>query len=85
MWNTGHPLARKQARHSAENWIEANLIGFNKQQAMFEKYDATRVGQYGGGGEYEVQKGFGWTNGVALNIIQKFFCHNENDNNQIEE
>lgn len=43
---------------------------------MFEKYDSSKVGQYGGGGEYEVQKGFGWTNGVALKLIDKFYSKN---------
>ena len=36
---------------------------------MFEKYDATRVGHGGGGGEYVPQMGFGWTNGVALQLL----------------
>lgn len=33
---------------------------------MFEKYNAVIIGKHGGGGEYEVQKGFGWSNGVAI-------------------
>ncbi|KAK9719755.1 hypothetical protein K7432_004582 [Basidiobolus ranarum] len=33
---------------------------------MFEKFDITKLGVAGGGGEYEVQDGFGWTNGVVL-------------------
>ncbi|KAK4635912.1 Trehalase [Fulvia fulva] len=34
--------------------------------AIFEKYDSTDVTAFGGGGEYTVQTGFGWTNGVLL-------------------
>jgi hypothetical protein len=30
------------------------------------------VGYPGGGGEYIVQEGFGWTNGVTLWILNKF-------------
>jgi hypothetical protein len=30
------------------------------------------VGQHGGGGEYEVQSGFGWTNGVVLALLEKY-------------
>jgi alpha,alpha-trehalase len=39
---------------------------------MFEKYadDATNVA--GGGGEYEVVEGFGWTNGVLLWAVDEF-------------
>ena len=39
---------------------------------MFEKYHALNVGYPGGGGEYIVQEGFGWTNGVVLWILDKF-------------
>lgn len=39
---------------------------------MFEKYHAVNVGYPGGGGEYIVQEGFGWTNGVTLWILNKF-------------
>lgn len=39
---------------------------------MFEKYHAVNVGYPGGGGEYIVQEGFGWTNGVVLWIMNKF-------------
>ncbi|XP_066246695.1 trehalase-like [Euwallacea similis] len=86
LWNTGNRKAKDIAKKSAERWIEANMVGFQEQSAMFEKYDATRVGQYGGGGEYQVQKGFGWTNGVALNLINKFFTKKTSDNNNhIEE
>ncbi|XP_050295074.1 trehalase-like [Anthonomus grandis grandis] len=76
LWNTGNKMARKIALTSADQWIYANLKGFKEQTAMFEKYDAIKVGQYGGGGEYEVQKGFGWTNGVALNLINIFYTNN---------
>jgi hypothetical protein len=36
---------------------------------MYEKYDAFEVGVGGGGGEYVPQVGFGWTNGVALYLL----------------
>lgn len=39
---------------------------------MFEKYDATNVGKSGGGGEYGVQTGFGWSNGVVISLLHKF-------------
>lgn len=53
-------------------WINANLLGYQQSGAMYEKYDANTPGQYGGGGEYEVQLGFGWSNGVALSLIDQF-------------
>ena len=39
---------------------------------MFEKYDATSITKIGGGGEYEVQLGFGWTNGVILDFLDMY-------------
>ncbi len=46
------------------------LIQFLGQ--IFEKYHAEMVGHPGGGGEYIVQEGFGWTNGVILWILKTF-------------
>ncbi|KAG5654309.1 hypothetical protein H0H81_004728 [Sphagnurus paluster] len=33
---------------------------------MFEKFSNLNINSAGGGGEYTVQAGFGWTNGVVL-------------------
>jgi alpha,alpha-trehalase len=39
--------------------------------ALFQ-YDATIPGGHGGGGEYEIQLGFGWTNGVIMELLKKY-------------
>lgn len=39
---------------------------------MFEKFNVTDLDAAGGGGEYTVQVGFGWTNGVVLWAAHKF-------------
>lgn len=36
------------------------------------QYDATVPGLHGGGGEYEVQFGFGWTNGIIMDLLYKY-------------
>jgi len=36
------------------------------------QYDATVPGGHGSGGEYEVQLGFGWTNGIIMEFLQKY-------------
>ena len=36
------------------------------------QYDATVFGGHGGGGEYEIQEGFGWTNGVIMELLRKY-------------
>lgn len=38
---------------------------------MFQ-YDAIVPGGFGGGGEYETQLGFGWTNGVIMELLDKY-------------
>ena len=35
---------------------------------LVEKYDVVTVGRSGGGGEYPLQDGFGWTNGVMRRL-----------------
>ncbi|CAJ0757645.1 14626_t:CDS:10, partial [Entrophospora sp. SA101] len=39
---------------------------------IFEKYNTLTRNVPGGGGEYKVQTGFGWTNGVLLWMLNKF-------------
>ena len=65
---TDEALARRLARAYLRNchltYLETGM--------MHEKYDATRPGHGGGGGEYRCQVGFGWTNGVALSLLDTF-------------
>jgi alpha,alpha-trehalase len=62
--NAALRLARKFFATVYEGWINSG--------AIFEKYDVREVGKRGRGGEYEVQSGFGWTNGVVLSLIHVF-------------
>lgn len=69
----GNQKSREMAARLARLWVTANAIGFKNSGELFEKYDALVPGRYGGGGEYIVQAGFGWTNGLALDLITKYF------------
>ncbi|KAJ8912205.1 hypothetical protein NQ315_003809 [Exocentrus adspersus] len=71
--NSGNPEAVKLSKTFANKWINANIRGYNSKKEMFEKYDAIKSGEYGDGGEYVVQSGFGWTNGVALSLINNYY------------
>ena len=46
---------------------------YNNTGKMMEKYNVVATDLLAGGGEYEAQDGFGWTNGVylALNKLMK--------------
>ena len=54
----------------AERWIGLNTKVFNETGKLMEKYDVSGSTKLGGGGEYPLQDGFGWTNGVLLRMMQ---------------
>lgn len=56
----------------AQNWVRICYKSFNESKQMFEKYDAEIPGNFGGGGEYNVQAGFGWSNGVVLEFLNRY-------------
>ncbi|XP_055129362.1 trehalase isoform X1 [Symphalangus syndactylus] len=64
--------AQEVAFQLAQNWIRTNFDVYSQKSAMYEKYDVSNGGQPGGGGEYEVQEGFGWTNGVVLMLLDRY-------------
>lgn len=66
------PEAKEHAFNVAQTWIRSNWKGFSANNQMFEKYDVEVPGQVGGGGEYNVQEGFGWSNGVVLEFLYKY-------------
>lgn len=53
---------------------EPQLQGLNSSDVgiMFEKYGDNSTNAVGGGGEYEVVEGFGWTNGVLIWVVDTF-------------
>nr|XP_019571826.1 PREDICTED: trehalase isoform X1 [Rhinolophus sinicus] len=66
------PRTQEVAFQLAQNWIRTNFDVYSQKSAMYEKYDISNGGQPGGGGEYEVQEGFGWTNGVVLMLLDRY-------------
>nr|GMD99699.1 probable trehalase [Ipomoea batatas] len=69
---SGSAEARSLAQDIARRWIRTNYVVYKKTGAMYEKYDVEKCGQYGGGGEYVSQTGFGWSNGVVLAFLEEF-------------
>jgi alpha,alpha-trehalase len=53
-------------------WLKINEDVFSRTGKMFEKYDVYDTSLHAGGGEYQLQDGFGWTNGVALALLKNF-------------
>lgn len=56
------------AKTIAKRWISLNQKVFFESGKMMEKYDVVHPDIPGGGGEYDNQSGFGWTNGVFLKM-----------------
>jgi alpha,alpha-trehalase len=68
------PRVQDAAFRLADKWIQTNYFVFVRSGGkMFEKYNVeTFKSQAGGGGEYEVQEGFGWSNGVILDLLLRY-------------
>jgi len=63
---------RELARSVAGNFLRNILRSEEDSGNIYEKYNCSRAGRPGGGGEYGVQEGFGWTNGVALSLLSRY-------------
>lgn len=61
--NYGH---KKLARTIAERWVALNEKVYANTGKFVEKYNVEDMTLNAGGGEYPVQDGFGWSNGVYL-------------------
>lgn len=59
------------ARDIARRWVATVGATFARTGLLFEKYDVEAAG-IGGGGEYQTQTGFGWTNGVTADFIDRY-------------
>ena len=57
------------ARTIRDRWMRLNERVFQNTGKMMEKYDVVNINNSAGGGEYATQDGFGWTNGVYLEML----------------
>jgi len=55
-----------EAKEIMQRWLALNERVYKSTGKMMEKYNVEDMTLLSGGGEYETQDGFGWTNGVAL-------------------
>lgn len=60
-----HGLANEIKRR----WIKVNMKVFTRERKLIEKYDVEATHGMGSGGEYPLQDGFGWTNGVLMALL----------------
>lgn len=57
---------KEDARNVMQRWLKTVDAHFIKSGNIMEKYNVHSLDSLADGGEYEVQQGFGWTNGVTL-------------------
>ena len=50
-------------------WMVTVNTVFHETGKLVEKYDVVDLDRRGGGGEYPLQDGFGWTNGVMRQLM----------------
>jgi len=60
------------ARTIATRWIRTNVAAYVRTGKLVEKYDVTADASAAGGGEYPLQDGFGWTNGVLRVLLAAY-------------
>ncbi|TGE14096.1 alpha,alpha-trehalase TreF [Hymenobacter elongatus] len=60
------------ARTVATRWITLNSTVFQQTGKLMEKYNVVDSNLTAGGGEYLLQDGFGWTNGVLLKLLNQY-------------
>lgn len=72
-WVTIEGLRGYGYNHLAEEikdrWVNLNVKVYHSTGKMLEKYNVMDTNLEAGGGEYPLQDGFGWTNGVLLELL----------------
>lgn len=58
-----------------KRWIKTITDMFKEQGKLVEKYNVIDTSKPAGGGEYVLQDGFGWTNGVLLALLHEDALH----------
>ena len=57
------------AQKAKDAWVTLNTNVYKRTGKLLEKYNVEDLTLTAGGGEYPVQDGFGWTNGVLLKLL----------------
>ncbi|MCL4146805.1 UNVERIFIED_CONTAM: hypothetical protein GTU68_003776 [Idotea baltica] len=62
---------KKLADELAKRWVEINTRVYKTTGKLTEKYNVVDMELEAGGGEYNNQDGFGWTNGVLARLLSE--------------
>ncbi|VDM19656.1 unnamed protein product [Wuchereria bancrofti] len=74
MRKSNNPDVQELAYKLAKKWVLANYHVYQATNQMWDKIDIVgTIPKPGSGGEYNVQDGFGWTNGVILDLLATYY------------
>lgn len=68
LYNYGYVDLAKKIKNA---WVKSNQQFFKRNGLFVEKYNVDNPKKYSKGGEYKLQNGFGWTNGVLASFLQQ--------------
>lgn len=66
------------AKEIRDNWLDIVAELYIKEGKLVEKYILRPTTEHARGGEYPLQDGFGWTNGVTFKLLQEAPMHPAN-------
>jgi alpha,alpha-trehalase len=72
IWGLDRCGQKDLAADIATRWVRLNEKVYKETGRLLEKYNVVDIDKGAGGGEYPDQDGFGWTNGVLLQLIDKY-------------
>jgi len=72
IWGLDRCGQKDLAADIAARWVRLNEKVYKATGKLMEKYNVVDLDKEAGGGEYSGQDGFGWTNGVLLQLIRKY-------------
>lgn len=68
-----HEVSSQQTGFTyAQEWVSTTYCSWKKEGLIYQKYRFDVFGKRGEGGEYTVQTGFGWTNGLAMYYLKLY-------------
>ncbi len=63
---------KKDAKRIADKWLKMNKKVYEKTGVFWEKYNVVTMDK-GKDGRYPTQKGFGWTDGIFIKLLDEFY------------
>ncbi|MCU0444077.1 MAG: alpha,alpha-trehalase TreF [Microscillaceae bacterium] len=71
IWGLRNYQQTKLAQAIKTRWTQLNIRVYKRTGKMLEKYNVENLDLIAGGGEYPLQDGFGWSNGVLLRLLSE--------------